>query len=141
MKQTLLLLNFVCCLIIISSCENSKPKSIKVSAGINNKILGTPIKIDNLEVAQFDFQKIVTWGDAKNICDSLGNDWRMPNKDELNTLFLHKDRIGGFNGNWYWSSTVNENGDAWMQAFDNKIDGTGFIDKEIPLYLRVVRSK
>jgi hypothetical protein len=141
MKKIFILLNFLCCFILLSNCENPTPKTSIDNNKSNNTIIGIPIKLDNLEVSQYDFPKTMNWSNAEKFCDSLGNDWRLPNKDELNKLFQHKDRIGGFNGNWYWSSTVDNNDDAWMQAFGNKIEGTGFIGKTMPLYIRVVRSR
>jgi hypothetical protein len=141
MKKNTKKIIFGICFIFLISCKNSTPKTSIANNESNNTIIGIPISLDNLEVAQYDFPKNMNWADAEKFCDSLGNDWRLPNKDELNKLFQHKDRIGGFNGNWYWSSTVDENGDAWMQAFENKIEGTGFIGKTMPLYIRVVRSK
>lgn len=53
--------------------------------------------------------------------------FRVPTQEELNVLFEHRARIGGFYENgryaetWYWSSTVD--GDfpnlAWDQSFDH----------------------
>ena len=133
-------------LAVLTSCGSliEPPKSNVEPPKSNTdykNIIGNPVKIDKFEVAQYDFPKEMHWDDAKKICDSLGNDWRMPNKDELNILFQYKDRIGGFNGNWYWSSTLDNNyNDAWMQAFGNKIEGTGFMSRTMPLYVRAVRS-
>ena len=98
-------------LAVLTSCGSliEPPKSNVEPPKSNTdykNIIGNPVKIDKFEVAQYDFPKEMHWDDAKKICDSLGNDWRMPNKDELNILFQYKDRIGGFNGNWYWSSTL-----------------------------------
>ena len=89
-------------------------------------IIGTSIKIDNLEVAQHDFQDVMTWGDAKSACATLGEGWRLPTKDELNLLYKNKDKIGGFtgygfDGDFYWSSTLEKDFSPWCQAFD-----TGF---------------
>jgi hypothetical protein len=141
MKKLAIILLFA----ILTSCgslieppeSNLEPPKTNIDY---KNIIGNPVKIDKLEVAQYDFPIGMHWDEAKKICDSLGNDWRMPNKNELNILFQYKDRIGGFNGNWYWSSTEDENGAAWMQAFDNKIEGTGFKSKPISLYVRAVRS-
>lgn len=129
-------------LIVLISCGTSLEPKLEAPKNNNDykNIIGNPIKIDKLEVAQYDFPKEMNWDDAKMNCDSLGNDWRMPNKDELELLFQYKDRIGAFNGNWYWSSTLDNNENAWMQAFDKKVDGTGFVSKTIPLYVRVVRT-
>jgi hypothetical protein len=48
------------------------------------------------------------------------SDWYLPSKDELNKLFINKDKIGGFNtilNSWYWSSSECDQMDAWAQAF------------------------
>ena len=81
-------------------------------------IVGTPIKIDNLEVAQYDFPKRMIWDDAKFACAKLGEGWRLPTKDELNLLYQNKDKIGGFANGYYWSSTERSDYDAWLQYFD-----------------------
>ena len=33
------------------------------------------------------------------------DDWFLPSKDELNILYLNKDKIGGLKSSFYWSST------------------------------------
>ena len=81
-----------------------------------NKIIGNPAKIENLEVAQFDFSDKMNWTDAKAACEELGNGWRLPSKDELNILYENKDEIGNFEGGYYWSLTEVKNSDfAWNQ--------------------------
>ena len=48
------------------------------------------------------------------------DDWRLPNKDELNQLYEHQSAIGGFKGFtdfYYWSSTEYEVNVAWSQNF------------------------
>jgi len=90
--------------------------------GQSKKIIGKPIKIENLEVAQNDFPKEMNWYDAKKACTDLGNGWKLPTKDELNLLYINKDKIGGFaSGNYgiYWSSTENDASSAWKQYFSS----------------------
>ena len=53
----------------------------------SNKITGRPFKIGNLEVAQNNFPEDINWTEAKKVCDTLGEGWRLPSKDELNILF------------------------------------------------------
>ena len=81
------------------------------------QIIGTPIKIGNLEVAQNDFPKGMAWIEAKNACANLGSGWRLPTKNELNLMYLNKDKIGGFAINFYWSSTESGSSNAWWQNF------------------------
>ena len=45
------------------------------------------------------------WDDAMKACADLGDGWRLPTKDELNTLYQNKDKIGGFANSGYWSCT------------------------------------
>jgi hypothetical protein len=49
------------------------------------------------------------WDDAKKKCEELKlngyDDWQLPNKDELNIMFLNKEKISGFANSSYWSST------------------------------------
>ena len=86
-------------------------------------IIGKPIKIGNLEIAQYDFPEKMNWHDAKKACETLGDGWRLPTKDELNSSYF--SQIGGMAFNWYWSSTL-ENyvrsneylySKAWLQYF------------------------
>lgn len=107
------------------------------------RIIGKPIKIGNLLVAQNDFPEIFTWDDAKKACRNLGKGWRLPTKSELNTLYRNKNKIGGFGidpGNpYYWSSSSETDLDyAWYQHFINgkQINNS----KDRSLYVRAVRS-
>ena len=109
----------------------------------NSGIIGTPIKIGNLEVAQFDFPDEMNLSDAKAACSELGNGWRLPTKDELNTLYENQDQIGGFTHNCYardhWSSTEGGNfGGAWHQYFRNGLQYSGFADNVI--HVRAVKT-
>ena len=86
--------------------------------GQSKKIIGKPIKIENLEVAQHDFPKEMTWYDAKKACYALGSRWRLPTKDELDILYRNKNEIGGFANIYYWSSTgAMSTYHAWYQNF------------------------
>ena len=72
-----------------------------------------------------------TTGIAADICANLTlggyNDWFLPSKDELNEMYVNKAAInttaianGGsafVNFNWYWSSTEDDNVNAWKQDF------------------------
>ena len=106
-----------------------------------NPIIGKTYKIGNIEVAEKDFSNMMNWQIANNACESLGNGWRLPTKDELNILYQNKDKIGGFTDieySFYWSSTEGDNGLVWYQFFDvgdqysvaNKFNG----------YVRAVRT-
>ena len=80
------------------------------------------VKIGNLEVMTEDLEGSMKWDEALRVCADLGDGWRLPTIEELNTLYQNKDEIGGFTVNDYWSSTeynmYNRN-DAWRQNFFN----------------------
>jgi hypothetical protein len=62
--------------------------------------------MDILEVAQYDFPEEMNWDDANKACNELGKGWRLPTKDELNTLYQNKDFIGGFFNTSYWGTSL-----------------------------------
>ena len=86
---------------------------------VNDKIIGEPIRIGKLEVAQFDFPKYMSWVDAIVSCKALGSGWRLPTKNELNFLYKNKDKISGTAPESYWCRTVYDDTDAWCIQFSN----------------------
>jgi hypothetical protein len=81
------------------------------------EIIGKPVKIGNLLVAEYDFPEVMNWDDAKKSCRALGNGWRLPTKTELNILYKNREKIGGFRDDIYWSSTEYDNSNLWFQRF------------------------
>lgn len=73
----------------------------------------------------------MTWQNAMRFCDNLTSagcsDWFLPDKDELNAMYVFRNGIGGFDlTGQYWSSTIyydswDYNGSAYYQWF-----GTGY---------------
>ena len=46
------------------------------------------------------------------------SDWYLPSKDELNKLYLAKDKLPGFfTTGYYWSSSESGSSTAWIQSF------------------------
>lgn len=106
----------------------------------NSKVIGTPIKIGDLEIAQYDFPTKMNFENAKKACSELGAGWRLPTKKELNTIYENKDKIGVFSNGFYWSSssylfTI----DFWVQEFKNGKKGV-CISNQDEYYIRTVRS-
>jgi len=75
--------------------------------------------IKNLEIANHDFPSTLSFSEAVAECARLGNGWRLPNIDELNTMRKHHEKIGGFSDISYWSSTEPT---IIGQGFGRKID-------------------
>lgn len=66
------------------------------------------------------------------------SDWYLPSKDELNKLYLVKDKIPGyFQTGYYWSSSESGNSTVWIQSFDTGVqssydkNGSGFYTQAI----------
>ena len=112
------------------------------------EIIGKPIKIGKLLIAQYDIP-YSNWSDAKKSCASLGVGWRLPTKIELNTMFMNKDSIRGFAysgygaGFYYWSSTLSNPKNVWIQDFanGNQIDFDSYYssNKVVKYYGRAVK--
>lgn len=73
-----------------------------------------------------------SWNEAIKACYHLGDDWRLPSKDELNLMRLKKNilkrqmrynssgnPIGDIDNGVYWSSTQCSNNSAWNVDFSN----------------------
>ena len=63
-----------------------------------------------------------TPGIAARICDDLilngYSDWFLPSKDELDQMYVHREIIGGFAGEPYWSSSGQDAVSSWIIRFD-----------------------
>ncbi len=71
----------------------------------------------NFEVYPQDLIGYFTWGEAVKLVEELGKGWRMPTKDELNQMYLERKEIGGFEADYYWSSSEYNDEYAWYQLF------------------------
>jgi len=56
------------------------------------------------------------------------DDWFLPSKDELNQMYLNlrENKLDGFSGGNYWSSSESDANNAWYQAFSNGIQYSHF---------------
>ena len=113
MKKIFLILA-IASFIATTSCGGESTEETVDSASI----LGDPIKVGNLLVAQNDFPNQMKRTDAKKACASLGPGWRLPTRDELNILDQNKDKVGGFASDSYWISSGEFGAvSAWHQNF------------------------
>ena len=104
----------------------------------SESIIGKPIIIGNLIVAQNDFPYKMNLFDANAASTKLGNSWRLPTIDELDLLYKNKDRIGGFVSFSYWSSSEGGYHSNWARYFDDGFQ-TGS-DPNNKLYVRAVKD-
>jgi hypothetical protein len=126
--------------IVLTSCGSSleRPKS---NIDYEN-IKGKPIKIGNIEVAQYDFPERMNWEDSKAACEKLGQGWRLPSIDELDFVYTNRVVIGEFAIiPIYWSSTDYRNPKyAWRQNFKNGLKSPYSKNKYKKLNVRAVRN-
>jgi hypothetical protein len=115
-------------------------------------IIEHPITGDKIQVANKNFDNLLTWHEAKKACKELGNGWRLPSMDELKTIYKQLHIIG--KGNFevgeaygYWSSTELDSEFACYLDFGNgnKYSASNEYQhnarKEYhPNYVRAVRS-
>lgn len=130
-KINLILRASIVITILFCSCQGLTEEESK-------KIIGEPIKIGNLLVAQNNFEQMMDWENAKEACNSLGEGWRLPSKDEIHILYENRDSIGGFDNDndYYWTSTQYSDGIAWVFS-----DGaTNFYAGSNPGYVRAVKD-
>jgi hypothetical protein len=117
----------------------------KSNTSSEDNIIGKPIRIGRIEVAQYDFPKAIKWDVAREVCQKLGEGWRIPTKSELNLIYKNKYKIGGFVKDNYWSSIEYSNNGQFDKSskalIKNFYDGNEIACwKEYSRYVRAVRS-
>ena len=74
-----------------------------------------------LVAAMRDLPGKYEWQGAKEACERSVyggfSDWYLPSKWELNELYTHKNKVGGFSDHFYWSSSGYIADFAWFQIF------------------------
>ena len=72
-----------------------------------------------LEAKATDEIKSLSWSDAVTAASAYGAGWHLPTKTELKVLYVHRNVVGGFAKDDYWSSTELDSNSAWNQGFVN----------------------
>jgi len=86
-----------------------------------------------------------TPGIAARVCDTSAHGgltgWFLPSIDEVDSMYVHRDTIGGFNPTgWYWSSSQQSTPGAWIVTFDYPIPNEGWTNKDGYLRVRCIRK-
>ena len=98
-------------------------------------------------VAEVVDQGISNWYGAQDLISNPGNhssnganfrDWRLPTKHELNEIYLQELSIGGFDSNFYWTSTDADASQIWLQSFVNGVQFS--LTKNLNDAVRAVRA-
>lgn len=68
-------------------------------------------------------------------------DWHLPSETELNMLWKHREIVGGFAFDLYWSSSEGSSSSAWLQDFlGGDWDKDGFRAKTLAGRVRPMRA-
>ena len=106
--------------------------------------IGKPIRFTYVEVAQNDYTKELTYDEAIKIIKSVGNEWRLPTKEELLKMYEKRDLIKGFEwGEYYLSNEVYGKNFVYTVEFaDGKLDKGWryFNGNEIHYNVRLIRT-
>jgi len=98
-------------------------------------------------VTKYTWQQALMLVDTQNTSGFAGyTDWRVPNKKELGTLVTRNCNNPSINENvfpntlkhWYWSSTMVDDGKAWIVSFDYGYDFRNILEDDSRI--RLVRS-
>ena len=89
-------------------------------------IIGEPIKINDLMIAEYDFPYKMDWDDAMQACKELGEGWRLPTKQEISIIYQNRNEISYYPDDYYWSATLHDNDTdwAWYQYFEDETPDT-----------------
>ncbi len=82
----------------------------------NKSIIGQPVLLNDIFVAEFDFPNKTNFKKAVEDCKSLGDGWRMPTTEEMNMILknLEKVNISNFElGAYYWCSDIQKVESGW----------------------------
>jgi len=91
------------------------------------------------EVAQKDFPSYMSWNKANELCEQLGQGWRLPTTNELEQLYTHRVILGGFTKANYWSSEENGGSFAFSKGF-KWYSSSRFVSKFSKVGVRAIRN-
>ena len=111
-------------LLCLSSYTQNKTKDVNLYLIKKKDFIGTPIKFNYVEVAQYDIPKECTYDEALKIAKNIGNGWRLPSKEELLKMYEKRDFIKGFEwGAYYLTDEVYGKNLVYAVEFaDGKLD-------------------
>ena len=72
-----------------------------------------------LEAKAADEAHLLGWNEAVIAASAYGDGWHLPTKIELKALYEHKNSVGAFAKDDYWSLTELDSNSAWIQGFGN----------------------
>lgn len=96
---------------------NKGPNTVGKDIGIITALYPTDTSVVAPVFYHSDLAGSYNWQNAISACKNLGDEYRLPNRDEVTAMFYNKKLLGPLNTNTYWSSTVYDSTRAWEQGF------------------------
>jgi len=113
--------------LIASPAANSELKWFNgtyITTGATATALGTGNANTNLIVASLGMGNYAA-GKCFSEKEAAYSDWYLPGKDELNKIYLAKNKVSSLPPKgYYWSSTESGSSTAWIQSFDTGVQST-----------------
>jgi hypothetical protein len=112
-------------------------------SGLDGQAIGTGLQ-NTLEIVAGCSETPIAASEALAYESEGYSDWYLPSRDELKEMYNTignggpEGNIGGFGGEWHWSSSEPSNGFAWYVDFDD--GGTGSAGKSGAVRVRVIRA-
>ena len=105
------------CANFIYDLNGSKgPNTVGKDIGVMTALYPTDTSVVAPDFHHSDLSGTYNWQGAISACKNLGDEYRLPNKDEAAAMFYNRTLLGVIPQNGYWSSTVYNPTRAWVQG-------------------------
>ena len=105
------------CANFIYDLNGSKgPNTIGKDIGVMTALYPTDTSVVAPDFYHSDLSASSDWQGAISACKSLGDEYRLPNRDEVASMFFNRNLLGNLPADGYWSSTVYDTDRAWAQG-------------------------
>ena len=107
---------------------------------IDNMTDIVPISFGEIEVYPKDLKNKLTFYQAEELINVIGNGWRLPTLEELRSLYdnFYLQDFGGFVDYIYWASDSDNKFYAWFKDFYNGMEADNW--KGYKYKVRLVRN-
>lgn len=117
--------------------DHRNPYNLPMVEDQNVKYLVLPYDLDNASMPYYHDQRKPAIEECKNLEVYDYNDWDLPTLAVLELIYIHKENIGGFTTQRYWSCTEASNSYWYYLDFSN---GSVSVDYSMTYAVRPVRK-
>ncbi len=97
---------------------NKGPNTVGKDIGIITVLYPTDSSVVAPVFHHSDLSGNYDWQSAISACKNLGDEYRLPNKDEVAAMFYNRSLLGNLPNIGYWSSTVYDTNRSWAQGMN-----------------------